>query len=135
MFRHYKQSNNLNVSYDASRDRDRGGRDSSDGGRSRGAGTSSSRYSGDNASSSRSRYGNGTDGGNGNGRDEARLFINVGKIDRMNKDSLIKFIATSASVDGACVSRISMQNTRSFFTVEDARKAQAIVNTLKDSTA
>lgn len=134
MLRHYKQSNNLNVSYDASRDRDRGGRDSRDGGRSRGAGTSSSRYSGDNASSSRSRYGNGTDGGNGNGRDEARLFINVGKMDRMNKDSLINFIATSASVDGACVSRISMQNTRSFFTVEDARKAQAIVRSLKDST-
>jgi hypothetical protein len=51
----------------------------------------------------------------------------------MNKDTLIQFIAKSASVDGACVSRISMQNTRSFFTVEDNRKAQAIVRSLKDS--
>ena len=129
MLRHYKQSNNLNVSYDAARergsDRDRGGRD---GGRGR---SNSSRYS-DSASFSRSSYGNGSS--NGNGRDEARLFINVGKMDRMNKDSLIDFIATSASVDGACVSRISMQNTRSFFTVEDSRKAQAIVRSLKDST-
>ena len=52
----------------------------------------------------------------------------------MTKESLIKFIATSSSVDGACVSRISMQNTRSFFTVEDSRKAQAIVRSLQDST-
>jgi len=64
----------------------------------------------------------------------SRLFINVGKIDRMNKDSLIKFIATSSAVDGSCVTRVSMQNTRSFFTVEDSRKAQAIVRSLKDST-
>jgi hypothetical protein len=58
----------------------------------------------------------------------------VGKIDRMNKESLIKFIANSSSVDGSCVTRVSMQNTRSFFTVEDSRKAQTIVRTLKDST-
>lgn len=128
MLRHYKQSNNLNVSFDSSRDRDRGGRDSSGRGRSN---SSSSRFS-DSGSSSRGRYGNGA--GNGNGNDEARLFINVGKMDRMNKDSLIDFIAKSASVDGSCVSRISMQNTRSFFTVEDSRKAQAIVRSLKDST-
>jgi ATP-dependent RNA helicase DeaD len=127
MLRHYKKSNNLNVSFDSSRERggDRGGRDV--GGRSR----SNSRFA-DNGSSSRSRYGNGN--GSSNGKDEARLFINVGKMDRMNKDSLIDFIAKSASVDGECVSRISMQNTRSFFTVEDSRKAQAIVRSLKDST-
>ena len=65
---------------------------------------------------------------------EARLFINVGKMDRMNKESLIKFIATNSSVDGACMSRISMQNTRSFFTVNDNKKAQLIVKALKDST-
>lgn len=123
MLHHYKKSNNLNVSFDS---RDRGGRDGS---RDRGR-------SGNNASSSRSRYGNGASNGNGggNGRDESRLFINVGKMDRMNKDTLISFIATSASVDGGCISRISMQNTRSFFTVEDSRKAQAIVRSLKDST-
>jgi len=126
MLRHYKQSNNLNVSFDASRDRDRGGRDI--GGRDR----SNSRFSDRGSSSSRGRYGNGA--GNGNGSDEARLFINVGKMDRLNKDSLIDFIAKTASVDGACMSRISMQNTRSFFTVEDSRKAQAIVRSLKDST-
>jgi ATP-dependent RNA helicase DeaD len=122
MLRHYKQSHNLNVSsasYDVSRDRDsRGGRDSSRERRSNAA---------DSFSSAPRRYGNGGD------KDEARLFINVGKIDRMNKDGLINFIATSASVDGSCVSRISMQNTRSFFTVEDNRKAQAIVRSLKDS--
>lgn len=119
MLRHYKQSHNLNVSSDSLRDRDRGGRDN----RARRS------NSADNFSSSRSRYGT-----RSSGQDEARLFINVGKIDRLNKDGLINFIATSASVDGSCVSRISMQNTRSFFTVEDSRKAQAIVRSLKDST-
>jgi hypothetical protein len=29
---------------------------------------------------------------------------------------------------------VSMQNTRSFFTVEDNKKAQAIVKTLKETT-
>jgi len=125
MLRHYKLSHNLNVSYDASRDRDSrpATRDS------RGRRSNSDSYS---SSSSPRRYGNGNGNGGGD-KDEARLFINVGKIDRMNKDSLINFIATSASVDEACVSRISMQNTRSFFTVEDGKKAQAIVRSLKDS--
>lgn len=115
MLQHYKKSPNLNssaVSYDSyrdSRDRDSRGR----------------RNSFDNASNSRFRNSN---------RDEARLFINVGKIDYMNKESLIKFITTTSDVDGACVSRVSMQNTRSFFTVEDSKKAQAIVRTLKDTT-
>jgi ATP-dependent RNA helicase DeaD len=118
MLKHYKQSPNLNASagsYDSYRDGDsRGGR-----GRSNSTGGFGGR--------STSTY-------NSAGRDEARLFINVGKVDRMNKEGLIKFIATSSSVDGACVTRVSMQNTRSFFTVEDSRKAQAIVKTLKDST-
>lgn len=116
MLHHYKQASNLNMSFDSLRERN--GRDS----RNR------STYS-NNTGTSRSRYGN-----NNSARDEARLFINVGKMDRMNKDSLIHFIATSASIDGSCVSRISMQNTRSFFTVEDPRNAQAIVRSLKDST-
>ncbi len=125
MLHHYKQSHNLNVSsssYESS-SRDRNGRSGRDSRDSRGRRSNADSFS----SGSRSRY------GNGGGRDEARLFINVGKIDRMNKESLIHFIATSASVDGSCVSRISMQNTRSFFTVEDSRKAQAIVRSLKDS--
>jgi len=113
MLQHYKKSPNLNSaprSSESFRDRDdRGGR----------------RGRFDNASGSRF---------NGSGRDEARFFINVGKIDSMTKESLIKFIANTSSVDGACVSRISMQNTRSFFTVEDSRKAQAIMRSLKDST-
>ncbi len=72
---------------------------------------------------------------NGGSRESSsRLFINVGKIDRMNKEGLIKFIATTSSVDGACVTHVSMQNTRSFFTVEDSKKAQAIMRSLKDST-
>ncbi|HLC07623.1 MAG TPA: DEAD/DEAH box helicase [Candidatus Babeliales bacterium] len=126
MLRHYKQSHNLNVSYDASRDRgdSRGARDSRD---SSSRDSRGRRSNSDSFSAPKSRYGNGSD------KDEARLFINVGKIDRLNKDGLINFIATSASVDGACVSRISMQNTRSFFTVEDNKKAQAIVRSLKDS--
>jgi ATP-dependent RNA helicase DeaD len=123
MLKHYKQSPNLNAtagSYDSYRDDSRGGRD---GGRGRSSSNGSSSYG---APRSTSTY-------NSAGRDEARLFINVGKVDRMNKESLIKFITTSSSVDGACVTRVSMQNTRSFFTVEDSRKAQAIVKTLKDS--
>ena len=119
MLQFYKQSSNLNVSYDAARDRD-----------SRG----SSRDSRGRRSNSADSFSSPRRPSSGNGKDEARLFINVGKIDRMNKDSLIDFIATTASVDGACVSRISMQNTRSFFTVEDSRKAQAIVRSLKDTT-
>ncbi len=121
MLQHYKKASDLNSSAaarnDFSRDRDnsRGGRDSR-GRRSNADHVPSGRFNGS------------------NNRDEARLFINVGKIDSMTKESLIKFIATSSSVDGACVSRISMQNTRSFFTVEDSRKAQAIVRSLKDST-
>lgn len=119
MLKHYQQSPNLNASA--------------------GAGSYSSSYR-DGGRSSRGRsnfdnsYGRSTSTYNSAGRDEARLFINVGKVDRMNKESLIKFIATSSSVDGACVTRVSMQNTRSFFTVEDSRKAQMIVRTLKDST-
>lgn len=125
MLQHYKQSLNLNASYDSSRDRGdvRGGRDN----RSRRSNSdrgNSDRGGADRGSSSR-RF--------ADSKDEARLFINVGKIDHMNKDGLIDFIAKSASVDGGCVSRISMQNTRSFFTVEDSRKAQAIVRSLKDS--
>lgn len=117
MLQHYKKSPNLNAAARDSgshsfRDRERDGR----GGR---------RDRFDNASGSRF---------NGSGRDESRLFINVGKIDSMTKESLIKFIANTSAVDGSCVSRISMQNTRSFFTVEDSRKAQAIVRSLKDST-
>ena len=129
MLLHYKKSPNLNSSsssYDSYRDRDsrdgrsdRGDRSDRDGGRGR-------RGSSDNASGSRFSSSN-------NG-DEARLFINVGKIDYMNKESLIKFITTTSAVDGSCVSRVSMQNTRSFFTVEDNKKAQAIVKTLKETT-
>jgi ATP-dependent RNA helicase DeaD len=116
MLKHYKQSPNLNAptrSHDSYRNDSRGsrGRNNFDGFSAR----STSSY-------------------NNAGRDGARLFINVGKIDRMNKESLIKFIANSSSVDGSCVTRVSMQNTRSFFTVEDSRKAQTIVRTLKDST-
>jgi ATP-dependent RNA helicase DeaD len=123
MLRHYKQSANLNVaagSGDFGRDRDsRGSRGGSrDGGRDNG------------------RDGGRSSGGRSfsNNADESRLFINVGKMDRMNKEGLIKFITDSSSVDGSCVTRISMQNTRSFFTVEDQKKAQTIVRTLKDST-
>jgi ATP-dependent RNA helicase DeaD len=129
MLLHYKKSPNLNSSsssYDSYRDRDgRDGRDGRsdrsdrDGGRGR-------RSNSDNSSGSRFSSSN-------NG-DEARLFINVGKIDYMNKESLIKFITTTSAVDGSCVSRVSMQNTRSFFTVEDNKKAQAIVKTLKETT-
>ena len=115
MLQHYKQSSNLNVSQDAQRDR--GSRDS------RGR-----------RSNSQSSFGSGSKGSRFGRKDEARLFINVGKIDQLNKDGLIRFIANAASVDGSCVSRISMQNTRSFFTVEDSRSAQAIVRSLKDST-
>lgn len=119
MLQHYKKASDLNSSasrQDFSRDRDgRSGRDS------RG------RRSNSDYAPSSGRF-------NGSSRDEARLFINVGKIDSMTKESLIKFIANTSAVDGSCVSRISMQNTRSFFTVEDSRKAQAIVKSLKDST-
>jgi ATP-dependent RNA helicase DeaD len=130
MLHHYKKSNNLNASYESSRDRERAssdrdrGNDRGRGGDSRGRGRSNS--DGFSSSSSRNNYAP-------NGRDEARLFINVGKIDRLTKEGLIDFIAKSASVDGECVSRISMQNTRSFFTVDDSKKAQAIVRSLKDS--
>src|SRR5690606_10696528 len=88
---------------------------------------------GDSRGGRRSNSDNSSRFGGGN-RDEARLFINVGKVDRMTQEGLIKFITTSSSVDGNCVSRVSMQNTRSFFTVEDSKKAQAIVSTLKNST-
>jgi len=136
MLRHYKKSPNLNAtagSYDSYRD---SGRDSRDNGRSNGR---DSRDSGRGRRSNSDNYSTGSSSpanrysGSSN-RDEARLFINVGKFDHMTKESLIKFITTSSSVDGDCVSRVSMQNTRSFFTVEDNKKAQAIVKTLKDST-
>ena len=122
MLQHYKQAHNLNASaasLSSYRDSDRSSRDGRDS-RTRRSSTEGS-FGGVNRS-------------NKTGRDEARLFINVGKIDRMNKEGLINFIATTSSVDGSCVTRVSMQNTRSFFTVEDSRKAQAIVKTLKDST-
>jgi ATP-dependent RNA helicase DeaD len=127
MLLHYKKSPNLNStasSFDSYRDRDsRDGRDSrSDRDDRDGRGRRSN-----SDSSSGSRFSS-----NGN-RDEARLFINVGKIDYMNKESLIKFITTTSAVDGSCVTRVSMQNTRSFFTVEDNKKAQAIVKTLKET--
>ena len=121
MLEHYKKSPNLN-SASARRD-DYGDRDSRSDRSGRGR-----RGGSDYASSSRGgRFNNAS-------RDEARLFINVGKIDSMTKESLIKFIANTSLVDGSCVSRVSLQNTRSFFTVEDSKKAQAIVRSLKDST-
>ncbi len=130
MLLHYKKSPNLNTSassYDAYRDRDSSassaGRAGWNRGEVRGRGSNGSA---DNYSSG-SRF-------SSNGRDESRLFINVGKIDYMNKEALIKFITTTSAVDGSCVSRVSMQNTRSFFTVDDNKKAQAIVKTLKDTT-
>jgi len=118
MLQHYKKASDLNssLSRDSHRDGYRDARSDRSGGR---------RSNADNASSG--RFSNSS-------RDEARLFINVGKIDSMTKESLIKFIANTSAVDGSCVSRISMQNTRSFFTVEDSKKAQAIVRSLKDST-
>jgi len=120
MLLHYKKSPNLQASssnYDpSSRERDRS------------SSSSRGRRSNSDSNASGSRF------SSSNNRDEARLFINVGKIDYMNKESLIKFITTTSSVDGSCVSRVSMQNTRSFFTVEDSKKAQAIVKTLKDAT-
>jgi ATP-dependent RNA helicase DeaD len=116
MLTHYKKSANLNISASTSnnsyRDRDSGSR--------------SRRPYADNGGSSSNRFSNFN-------TNEARLFINVGKIDHMNKESLIKFITTTSAVDGGCVSRVSMQNTRSFFTVDDSKKAQAIVKTLKDT--
>lgn len=122
MLLHYKKSPNLNSSagsFDSYRDRD----DRSD---RYGRGDRDGRGRRSNSDSSASRF-------SSNNRDEARLFINVGKIDYMNKESLIKFITTTSAVDGSCVSRVSMQNTRSFFTVEDNKKAQAIVKTLKET--
>lgn len=122
MLQYYKKSPNLNTPADSFRNRDSrsAGRD--------GRGNNGRNNNGfDRNGSGRERYAS-------NGTDEARLFINVGKMDRMNKDSLIHFISTTASVDGSCVSRISMQNTRSFFTVEDMRKAQVIVRSLKEAT-
>ncbi|HSC24637.1 MAG TPA: DEAD/DEAH box helicase [Candidatus Babeliales bacterium] len=119
MLTHYQKSPNLNstsTGYDSYRERDT---------RSSRSGTGR-RSNSDNTGLPTSRY-------NGSNRDEARLFINVGKIDQMNKESLIKFITTTSSVDGNCVSRVSMQNTRSFFTVDDNKKAQAIVRTLKET--
>lgn len=119
MLVHYKKSPNLNSSansYDSSRGRDGRGDRYGRGDRDRRS----------NSDSSASRFSN-------NNKDEARLFINVGKIDYMNKESLIKFITSTSAVDGSCVSRVSMQNTRSFFTVEDNKKAQAIVRTLKST--
>src|SRR5438445_2002392 len=128
MLLHYKKSPNLNSSsssYDSYRDRDpstssgRAGWDRDGGGRGR-------RSNSDNSSGSRFS--------GSNNRDEARLFINVGKIDYMNKESLIKFITTTSAVDGSCVSRVSMQNTRSFFIVEYNKNAQALDKTLKETT-
>jgi ATP-dependent RNA helicase DeaD len=119
MLQHYKKASDLNSSarsYDSSRDRDgRSDRNSRGGRRSNSDYVPNGRF-------------------NNSSRDESRLFINVGKIDSMTKESLIKFIANTSAVDGSCVSRISMQNTRSFFTVEDSKKAQAIVRSLKETT-
>jgi ATP-dependent RNA helicase DeaD len=124
MLQHYKQSPNLN----ATLTRDGGARDfTGRTGMDRNSSRGRSRGGSDYVSSSQGRFNNAS-------RDESRLFINVGKIDSMTKESLIKFIANTSAVDGSCVSRISMQNTRSFFTVEDNKKAQAIVRSLKDST-
>jgi len=117
MLHHYKKANNLNApAYD------RGGRTEVRGqeGRSGKSGRSGGRSDSTSYRSS--------------GRDESRLFINIGKMDRMTQEGLIKFIASTAAVDGKCLSRISMQNTRSFFTVEDSKKAQVIVRALKAST-
>jgi len=137
MLHHYKKAYNLNAtapSYDSYRDRD-SGRGSSQG-RSPRRSSSDSRSS-DSRSDRSSSYGgvSRSAGSFSSGRkEEARLFINVGKFDQMNKEGLIKFIATTSSVDEHCVSRVSMQNTRSFFTVDDSSKAQTIVRTLKNST-
>ena len=127
MLQHYKQASNLNAtardSYSSTSSSGRAGWDNN----SRDGRSDRGRRSNADYVPQQGRF-------NNSSRDEARLFINVGKIDSMTKESLIKFIATTSAVDGSCVSRISMQNTRSFFTVEDSKKAQAIVKSLKEST-
>lgn len=135
LIHHYKKTPNVNAfvgtndSPSSYRDRDnRGSRGAGRDSRDSGGYDRNRRGSNDRSSSSTpTRF-------NSNNKDEARLFINVGKVDHMNKEGLIKFIATSSAVDGSCVSRVSMQNTRSFFTVEDSKKAHIIVKKLKDST-
>jgi ATP-dependent RNA helicase DeaD len=63
-----------------------------------------------------------------------RLFINVGKIDGLDKGSFIKFVCGTSSVDSASVGQIVMQNTRSFFSVDDSKSASMIVDKLKDAS-
>jgi ATP-dependent RNA helicase DeaD len=75
----------------------------------------------------KSSYGN-------KGNSSSRLFINVGKIDGLDKGSFIKFVCGTSSVDSSSVGRIVMQNTRSFFSVEDSKSASMIVDKLKDAS-
>jgi len=63
-----------------------------------------------------------------------RLFINVGKIDGLDKGSFLKFVCGTSLVDSASVGQIVMQNTRSFFSVEDSKSASIIVDKLKDAS-
>lgn len=62
-----------------------------------------------------------------------RLSINIGKIDRMNGETLIKFICNASMVSRTSISRVSMQNTRSFFTAQDSKIAQTIIKTITNT--
>ncbi len=122
---------------DDHRDSDRGGRSndrrSSGGDRDRG-GRSNDRYSRDSSDRRTSDYGSSNPRSTGGAVSANRLFINVGKIDGLDKGSFIKFVCGTSSVDSAAVGQIVMQNTRSFFSVEDSKSASMIVDKLKDAS-
>lgn len=140
MLQRYAQAPDINVESRSGRDfserrsYDRDDRDSHDRGgrfgdrRSGGdrGGRSNDRYSRDDR---RSDYSSGNRSSSG-----SRLFINVGKIDGLDKGSFIKFVCGTSSVDSAAVGQIVMQNTRSFFSVEDSKSASMIVDKLKDAS-
>lgn len=91
----------------------------------------SSRDSGDRRTSDYKPAGNRPSGGASSAN---RLFINVGKIDGLDKGSFIKFVCDSSSVDSTSVGQVVMQNTRSFFSVEDSKSASIIVDKLKNAS-
>lgn len=63
-----------------------------------------------------------------------RLSINIGKMDNMNSEKLVAFICKISSLSNTAVSRVSMQNTRSFFTAKDSKTAQDIMRTVTNSS-
>jgi len=60
------------------------------------------------------------------------LFINVGKIDRLDKGSFLRMVCETSGISGSSVGRINLQQKHSYFDVEES-VAKQVMDAFKDA--